>query len=442
MMIESVKSILYNKSGSQIPGWLSIVGLLLACVYSFSAFIFKDIYSDYVESLFYFVVMLAFLWFGGRLRFSLYTWIAVVMVLISVISWILISIDHPEQARSRPSPGDLVDKLLFVPLALILGASRVRILLFWTCAMAALILMPWVLGGGYKEIMKGVDGVRVGLGTNPMRTGLMYGTMLVGLLVMLPFYVYKIKRVWMALPLLIFFAPLIAYSGFGVFASQTRAVFLALMVSFFVVVAIFCIYLLAKKPSTQDLNWSRLKVLLVFTSFSLFSLLYFFHVPLVSMYERFDNELKVLSESELKPDVIPETNFGLRVIYWNIGIESIKERPIAGWDRDGGRLLLEDDGYNNNTIHNLFLEAGVRYGIFAILMILMLFIFSYWLIVRAWRSGVMPPEIFIFSIVFIVFFLVSNMFSSNFFQDAGVYIFNIVMAGVMAYPIANYCSSK
>src|SRR5690554_285519 len=169
--------------------------------------------------------------------------------IITLITWALTSIQVPEFAANSIRSEHLLNKFSFIPLALILAESKKRILIFIATAIISALLNPWIAGGGTAEIIRALNGMRTGFGGHIITMGTVYATILIAALV----YFHKIREESYShtKKLLLFFvwATITSAAAIGVYASQSRAIyigFLGLYLVSFLVIA----YLSIKSWST------------------------------------------------------------------------------------------------------------------------------------------------------------------------------------------------
>ena len=116
------------------------------------------------------------------------------------------------------------------------------------------------------------------------------------------------------------------------------------------------------------------------------------------------------------------------------------EKPLLGWGPNGKTLAIQEsskipqyikDDYGH--LHNTYLEILVNFGIigFAIFSI-----FIGWVVkslIMAKKTKKMPEDIFLFSILALIFWSITNIFESYLMFWTGVFLFNIVLGGALTY---------
>lgn len=401
---------------------LLIVGLELAFSSSIRA----------ITAVFYLLGLATWFIYGGALRASLATTLLVAAFLVALTSWLGMRLHYPELAHTSLRAEGVLNKFVFLLFAFLL-AGRVRnVFMLWAVALLAVVTYPWTNGEGWSEVTAMLSDRRAGMGTNPLRSGLIWGTVFLGLCCFSYRFIFRPEfsifrsLIWFALTVA---ALLVAL------AAQTRAVYAGLAVVAVVAVAALAVGALthANKKAARRTLLGVLGMLIVLLALAVQS-------PYMERtVERTQNEMEVIQQiARGELGSLPRSNIGLRIYFWQDAASWIAERPIIGWDYRASRVLHEQAGNQFgrryfHTIHNDYVDILLSFGLLGGVLFAALF---GWLSVgsyRAWRAGLMPADFAIFYVCFVVFFSVNSLFMSLLFVHDSIYLFNIMMAGFASF---------
>lgn len=354
----------------------------------------------------------------------------VLSIIVQILSWLFSKATHPELALDAPDIEYLSRLFIIIPIAWWLAGKTRNVLLLWLAASIGIVTAPWLRGDGVEEILLGLQGTRVDFNiSNAQHPSLFFGTLLLGLLTLH-------KRFWSSKKY--FYIPVIAWVALVIFSliivviTQTRSNWLALAVT--AAFAVIAIFIKAIKQRAHKL---------------FFSFLIIFAVLVASLHLTFRDILsnRVSAESEVVElllngniEEIPYTSIGIRIHSWRAGLEAFLEKPLLGWGPNGKTLAIQEsskipqyikDDYGH--LHNTYLEILVNFGIigFAIFSI-----FIGWVVkslIMAKKTKKMPEDIFLFSILALIFWSITNIFESYLMFWTGVFLFNIVLGGALTY---------
>lgn len=375
--------------------------------------------------------------YGGPLRKSLPVWIALGALLIPIISWYFMRADFSDyQYADNPYPDNFLDKFIFLLLALILAGSPRNVMLVWLLAAAAVLMLPWTAGDGIQEWWNALQGRRTGFGSNPIRAGMFYGTLLIGCLV---FYRRWVFRPGFSAWRFGLWAVLTAVAAFMTAATQTRSVFLALALMAAGTVLILVILLARKRELRLGLR-----------SWGVVALLILVGVALLVRSEGFQNTLTKTERQigAVQPflqgdfEAIPDDSIGLRLQFWVDGASWVSERPLFGWGYRASRMVHQEAGnmFGDRyfrSMHNAFLDLQLSYGLAGSLLMT---VFLVWFVLQlhaAWKRKVMPLDYYLFILAFLMFYGINSLFTSSWFISDSVYLWNAVLIGGAAFVYRN-----
>ena len=137
---------------------------------------------------------------------------------------------------------------------------------------------------------------------------------------------------------------------------------------------------------------------------------------------------------------LPRTGAGVRIQTWYAAMQWIAERPIVGWGAKGRSLAIDETEWLSDWVkdhfghlHNFFLEILIAYGLLGLAVIGALAAWvgrATWL---AWRGGVLPGDMALFSVGFFIYWLIVNQFESYNSFWTGVYVQNLVLGGLITH---------
>ncbi|OOV85909.1 O-antigen ligase family protein [Oceanospirillum linum] len=353
-------------------------------------------------------------------------------ILIAISSWVFMLIQQPEVADSSPRVESLANKFLFIPIALVLAGSVPKTFLLWGALGLSALLMPWLAGNGLEDVSDALMGQRTGFGRHPITMGMIYGVALIGLLVFSQRMIGSRLLSWRFL----LWGFLVMVLLFAVWASQTRAIYLALAV--LVALSLFALLFFAcrRGGSFVRLFWlfTLSASLLVILSVVLFRLGYFDSIA-----------RKVLDESGVIQSLIngdltgiPRNSFGLRIHFWVDAWHMGLDRFWSGWGEGGNHYLHEKAGnfFGDRhfvTVHNDLLELFLAYGLPGVLLFLSLLFWLTRRVFRLFKAGQMSLDFLVFYIFFMLFYLINGLFMSVLYFDESLLLWNVILSGYLGF---------
>lgn len=419
-----------------VPLYAILVVLMLGTItleYSFSSEI--RVFSG----LFYVLGTLAYFVYGGVLRRSPSTWLILGAILVPMISWAFMQLDHPEMARDELRLEGVLNKFVFIIPAFLLAGSARNTLVLWSLSALAVLLLPWIQGDGMSEITRALSGRRTGFGSNPIRMGMIYGTLFIGLVVFFRRLVWRPDfSWWRCLPVSL----ITLYAGAATMVTQTRGVYVSLL-AVLIVVAVYVIYRLVKRPENGRAFRPGYLAGGVLVLLALAGTGYQTNA-FQSVIDKTSREM-VAVEAVLSGDIesVPRSSIGLRFHFWSEALAWSAERPIVGWGYRASRVLHEQAGNRFgdryfHTIHNAYLDVLLSYGTLGLILFSGLVVWLVHGVIKAWRSGVMPTDFAVFSGLFAVFYSVNSLFTSSLFITDSIYLFNVILGGIATFVMRWY----
>lgn len=432
MVSRMLSSVSPQSAVIRAPDWLMIVLSVLAVLYSVMPLVEMRL-PNAIEALFALTGLYTLFRYGVGVRWSLPVKLMAAGAVIMVVSWLFMIIDHPELARSGPSLEDLLDKFFFLFIALAIAREEKRGLVFLGIFGLFVILMPWLSGGGVSDIMAGFEGVRAGFGINPIRTGLLFGAVFLGLISFAP---RLFMRPRFSMFRFLIWAVVLAFCVAIVVLSQSRTAMVALVPGLVIAFGLFLFL------SSVD-NRQKLKVSIVVVTGFLVLILVAYLAGLSSLIETRFGEETVVIEQIIDGDLedIPKTSWGIRVHLLAEGINGFLERPWTGWGYRAGEIILDKDGLRRgdggvfSQVHNTYLEAALRYGVGGAIILFALFGWAVEGCLKAQKRGDMSLDLAVFLGASLGYLMVASLFDGLLFQTEGVLLFNVLMGVVGSFVL-------
>lgn len=373
--------------------------------------------------------------YGQGLRSSGPLWLLLAALLVQSLSWGLGAWHHPQWVADNPQLDRLAKLFIFIAVAWWLGGSTRNTLLVWALALVGYLVASLTHGEGLQEWWTGLQGQRVGFGIrNKQHGSMLFGVALVGVVLFARRFVMPDRSLvawrfalWCAVA---------AMCMTGVLIGQTRAVWLATLAALVVAGAVWTLWRTWQGEGRRLLKPLAAALALVVVVATLAGVL--FKAPLQA---RLATESAVVAHLlEGNAEVVPYTSIGIRIHSWRAALEWIAERPWVGWGGEGRGLVIDHTEWlpdhvkaDFGHLHNFFLEVWVAYGLLGLLVIAALALWigrGTWL---AWRGGVMPNDVALFGAAFFVYWMVVNQFESYNSFGTGVYVYNLVVGGLVTH---------
>lgn len=296
-----------------------------------------------------------------------------------------------------------------------------------------LLYLAWTFD--LAEWQAGWQGERIDFGIhNAQHTGVVFATCALGLGIFTPRFV-----AWgRGMPAMIrvlglsVWAAVLLLSCWGVLVSQTRAVWLGLMITLLCLPVIFVFaHMLRGKPAFS----LRKSALVGLSGIGLLALVaVWMDVPRI-IGERLEAE--VVTWEELKEIAAHESqdrsSIKDRVATWSAAVGWIAERPLMGWGGRGSRPLIDHSPLFSerfketyNHLHSSYLQVVLEVGLIGAGFLLALITLVGRACIKAFQRGDMPLDVFLFGGLFFAFWLVVNIFESYIIFPTGTYVVAIV----------------
>ncbi|MCE7577963.1 O-antigen ligase family protein [Aliivibrio fischeri] len=364
-------------------------------------------------------------------------------LVIQVLSWINATIQIPQLAQSTPEFGQLGNLFFFIFIAYWLKAKTTSVYLLWFSMLIGFALSFYIHSDHFvQDLIQGAHGLRIDFNVNNAQHPALWS----GLAFLLLSY-FIIKYFYLAIQtnktikyLTLTFGLMLInlFFIFVIFATQTRQVFLGLMIS-----CIFApfIYSLLQK------NQPSLKLTLPIIFVSVLALIAMTNIS--TLEERTSTESSTYQKLLMGDiDNIPYDSSGIRINIWYEAYGWIQERPILGSGQDIrddvillSKRIPENIRTTINHLHNSFIEVTLSYGIIGLALILFMF---YWLLHST--SKLVPlgqfNEIRLIALLFLIYWFVVNNFESYLFSTTGLLVHNIMFGSIYTFYLTEQLKNK
>ncbi|WP_155849258.1 MULTISPECIES: O-antigen ligase [unclassified Alcanivorax] len=370
-----------------------------------------------------------FFLYGGSLRVALPVWLLVAATMVVLASWAGSLWHHPQWAESSPKVHRLTQWFSFIAIAWLLGGTLRHVFMLWSVAAVALLLVPWVQGGGMDEWQLAFAGERVDFGIhNAQHTTMFFATVLLGLVAFAPRMCRR--GGWQILRLLLVFLCVLVCAAAMIF-SQTRGVWLGWSLACLVMLSLL-FYGYCRAANGRQAMIAAALLLLALSGIA--ALL----TPIVA--DRLDDE-KAQIESVMRGDIHADLTGSVagRAHSWWAAAEWIAERPVLGWGGNGRGLVLSHserlpEWVSNKFghLHSSYLDTMVNFGLLGLGVLLVLLGWVTLRAMAAWRARQLPGDVLIFYLGFLAFWLVINLFESYLYFSSGELVFSLILGGVVS----------
>ncbi|UTA48007.1 O-antigen ligase family protein [Simiduia sp. 21SJ11W-1] len=407
-----------------LAGWLlglAILGAFLEINFGESADDLRDVFLLSILPAMYFAPKP--LWRSAPMLFLM------AACLIALLCWGVGHWLHPEIAERSPKVNRLTNWLLAIPFALAMGGHLRAIFWVWGAAVLALLLSPWLSGGGLAEISRGLNGFRIDFALhNAQHTALYFGVALLGMFAFMPRVIASgaPKAVMFVIWLLV-----TAFIMVAVLITQTRGVWLGLLVGFVTLGGLMGLDLARRRAPASARRWILLAAGMLVALFASQSGV---------VVDRLKAEADVLGKVvQGQPIEDATTSSGIRLRSWAAAVPWIKERPIVGWGGQGRKAVIEKTDQLPQRIkditrhlHSSYMDTLVNFGLLGFTLLLSLWGWLLYGAKSACKDGRIPRDLFNFFVAFMAYFAVVNLFESYMYYSSGVLVFALICGGVIS----------
>lgn len=336
-------------------------------------------------------------------------------------------------------------------IAIAYAIARSRLLTAWQHLALAFVglLVYLVISFDKTEWVLAWNGNRVDFGIhNAQHTGIVFATCTLALMFFTPRFLHWTKRkpLSVALGSASLWLSVLLFSIWGVFVSQTRAVWLGLSVALLLLPGI--------SVFARSLRGNQLVSPKKFLSGSIAGILLLgllatgFDVPgLVGSRlsaEKITWETLRLAAAHEEQSL---TSVGVRVASWSASADWIMERPFMGWGGRASRTLIRQSDLFSDTfkktfnhLHNSYLQVLVEIGLVGAVFIVGIMMIIGRACIKSYKNQAMPLDVFLFSWTFFLFWLVINIFESYIIYPSGTYLIAVIAGFIYSFCIGKKAS--
>lgn len=361
---------------------------------------------------------------------------------------LLVQIWYQVSLPNYVHPSAKVSRHYLKPLMVLLvamGISMLRPAKAWHTLLIALAGLYVYLGLEFRtaEWLRAFKGYRVDFGIhNAEHTGMFFGTYLLGLVCLAP---RLIRWAWhhnwatfIAIVSFLLAAMLLAIEG--TLVSQTRAVWLGLMLASLVALILLLGRAFAGQESLGSTrNFNLVLTLLAAAFLVAISLTLHTSQAVEKRFSTTDIQIDRILDAPSE-NANPTTSSGVRLYSWRVAFEWFSERPLLGWGAGSTKEMIQHSDYfgdwfktNFGHLHNSFIETLIAHGIVGTSILITLVAWIGIATVRAWRRGDMPWDVFLFAWCFLAFWIVINMFESYILYPTGQYLNALIVGFIYSF---------
>jgi len=412
---------------SPIPLVLWKICIIFLLTYAAFRIVYPDLgrFADSVVAVLGFIAIFLYL---KPMHKDIGLWLLLSALLIHFFVWSIGTLQQPDLIKGDPDFRNLARLYIFIPIAVWLAGSTRNTFYFWTTASIGLVLATFWLGG-VDHWMRGLEGKRVDFEIhNAQHAGVLLGILFLGIVAMSKRIILGDgNRIWRV----VFWAIALIFSLVGVVVTQTRAVWLGVVVAL-VGIAI-AVLLFNKKRLWQKRSKHVLFISIIFITLAI----------CVGWVAKDAVQTRIAAENQVVQKVIsdgmddvPFTSIGVRLHSWVIALDWIEKRPILGWGGNkGGFVLAETKELPQwvrerfGHLHNSYLELLVSYGLIGLFVVLISWSWVVYASYRAWRAKVLPNDVATFGVGFMVFWVIVNFFESYVIYWSGNLVLGLIFGG-------------
>ena len=272
---------------------------------------------------------------------------------------------------------------------------------------------------------------------NPQHAGVIFSTALLASIFFLPRASSLPFRVRiLALPMLV---GLILLMIFGVITTQTRAVWLGLVLSTFIFLLIFAVILLTGRCPLRRGTLTQAATIGIGILLAGSVMLYFMNGNFTRRLSEEKIDAATIKEMT-QLETVPHTSVSVRIGSWVTALEWIAERPVFGWGgREASKLIKQSLHFDENFkkefkhLHNSYLQTLVNVGGAAFMCMIAIIFLVAWRTIMAWRREQMPTDVFLFSCTFFPFWATVNTFEPYIIISAGFLLHAVIGSFVYSW---------
>lgn len=419
--------------GVSLPTWSIFLGAVSALGYSTLRIFLSDV-GQGLGTLCALSALFLILFCSRCLRSTAVFWCLLGVIATQLLSWVAGYYHHPDWLPSNPEIDRLGKWFLFVGVAFWLGGSYFNVKLALSLALLGFLATCFFFDGSLEQWVRGVQGHRIDLDIrNAQHTAMFFGVALIGLLCFVRLCFSGGRIAWLTGS-----AWVIAFAIclLGVVVTQTRAVWLAMVV---VTCLAFCFFVVAALRGKFSRSARRQGVIAIFSVVALAVIAGITFQD--TLQTRLAAENSVMAHAmQGNWEEVPYSSIGTRLHTWRAGLEWFAERPILGWGGEGRGLVIDHTDWlpqhikeEYGHLHNTLLDFLVSYGLLGLSVISVLVVWTGLGSYKSWKAGVMPTEVFVFGWAFFVYYFIVSLFESYSFFWTGSYIQNVVMGVVVTF---------
>ncbi|WP_317931188.1 O-antigen ligase family protein [Halioxenophilus sp. WMMB6] len=412
-------------------------GLVLVFIYG-ALYLTLDTLPGYASKLLVLFTAYAVLTRKSYTQKQAILWLFYGTIVLQLISWGATTVFLPHMADpTSPKVNRMGAWFMLIPIAFFTRHHTSHPFILWSIALLALLLTPWSTGGGNAEILRALHHERIDFNLrNAEHMGMLFGTGVIGLTAFsyrCLILARKHKLLWLTpLYLLAWLATLLA-----VLASQTRAVWFSLAITLACgfIWLVWRAIIAWREGNRRTLRLTAYSLAVAVAVIGIFSVL-FADVVQTRIDEMEPTKLINLVQN---PEQAAEQSVRVRLATWQEALRWIRQRPVLGWGGKGRAAVVQATSQLNeqekqgfNHLHNSYLDIAVNFGVAGLVLLFLLLGYITRTVYQRVQSGGLASDLLLFWCLFLVYWLIVNLFESYMFFGTGSYALGIIAGGVLS----------
>lgn len=404
--------------------------VISACIYA----AFKDswkLFADIFQSLMILGSLAAVVIHWSFFKHEKILWLIPFAIILQLSSWYYCLNYYPELATSSPKVGNLLEFFVFFFVAFWLRGRQEYIWALLISFALGSIFTLYLNGSLVADILAGLSGKRIDFDyRNAQHGALILGGSILAMLCYSHFLLTKSTSNKFLLAGLFLLIP----SLFILLAiTQTRQAIIA------VALAMMCAILFGVISHKKTL-FMKISML---GGFCLFAVLV---GSTDVIYNRLNAEFSIITDYLLtgKFSDAPLTSMGIRLQLWFESVTWIGKSPFIGLGNGVEAYLIEESSRLPQSkwfkrfqhVHSSYIATLLRFGMLGLFLCLLILVLPIKDLFRSKVNGSSVQSVKYLAIMFLVYWLVVNIFESYWFMKSGLWTFTVIMAAIFSIPLS------
>ncbi|WP_415893138.1 O-antigen ligase family protein [Neptuniibacter sp. PT8_73] len=403
--------------------------VISACIYA----AFKDswkLFADIFQSLMILGSLAAVVIHWSFFKHEKILWLIPLAIILQLGSWYYCLSFYPELATSSPKVGNLLEFFVFFFVAFWLRGRQEYIWALLISFTLGSIFTLHLNGSLYADILAGLSGKRIDFDYRNAQ----HGALIIGgsILAMIGYCNYLLNKPVINKPLLGGAVLLVSFLFLLLVITQTRQAMLAIVLAM-VCAIIYGMYL------NKQIFLKNVSLILILCAI----------VLVVGNTEfinnRLNKELSIITDYVMTGDFsgAPFTSVGIRLQLWFESVSWIGKSPFLGFGNGVEAHLIEESSrlpkavrVKFQHVHSSYVATLLRFGVLGLLLCLLILVLPIRDLFRCKLNSASARPIKYLAIMFLIYWLVVNIFESYWYMKSGLWTFTVIMAAVFSSPLS------